>query len=144
MLYKPWNAAAQFPIMPLTRSDPPPLGPGLSLFLALESRKTLYLNYFFKVTAVDLVPFLIRCRLWLGAFAGAHSTGIVGGGQSARACPGLAFGYTQICRRRTSPLRAVGITLSSRGAEGGTRGRVYRFEQCRRVFGAHDPRVWVR
>ena len=108
MLYKPWNSAAQFPIMPPTRSDPPPLGPGLSLFLALESRKALYLNYFFKVTAVDLVPFFIRCRLWLGPFAGTHSTGIVGGGQSARACPGLAFGYTQICRLRTSPLRAVG------------------------------------
>jgi hypothetical protein len=108
MLYKTWNSAAQFPIMPPTRSDPPPLGPGLSLFLALESRKALYLNYFFKVTAVDLVPFLIRCRLWLGSFAGTHSKGIVGGGQSARACPGLAFGYTQICRLRTSPLRAVG------------------------------------
>ena len=144
MLYKPWNCAAQFPIMPPTRSDPPPLGPGLSLFLALESRKALYLNYFFKVTAVDLVPFLIRCRLWLGSFAGTHSTGIVGGGQSARACPGLALGYTQICRLRTSPLRAVGVTLSSRGAEGGTRGKIYRFEQCRRVFGVHDPRVRVR
>ena len=144
MLYNPWKAATQFPIMPPTRSDPPPLGPGLSLFLALESRKALYLNCFFKVTAVDLVPFLIRCRLWLGLFAGTHSTGIVGGGQSARACPGLALGYTQICRLRTSPLRAVGVTLSSRGAEGGTRGRVYRFEQCRRVFGVHDPRVRVR
>ena len=144
MLCKAWNTAAQFPIMPRdeVRSTPPRAGP-LS-FLALESRKTLYLNYFFKVTAVDLVPFFIRCRLWLGPFAGTHSTGIVGGGQSARACPGLAFGYTQICRRRTSPLRAVGIRLSSRGAEGGTRGRVYRFEQCRRVFWAHDPRVRVR
>ena len=143
MLYKTWNSAAQFPIMPPTRSDPPPLGPGLSLFLALESRKALYLNYFFKVTVVDLVPFFIGCRVSLGLSAGTHFTGIVGGGQSTRACPGLAFGYTRN-RRRTSPLRAADFTLSEGRVEGGTRGRVYRFEQCRRVFGTHDPRVRVR
>ena len=68
----------------------------------------LNLNHVLKVTPVDLVTFFMRCRVCLGLFARAHSKGIVGGGQSARACPGLAFGYTQMCRRRFSPLRAAG------------------------------------
>jgi hypothetical protein len=85
----------------------------------LESQKTLYLNFVSKVIAVDLVLFFPPCTLWLGLYAGAHITGIVGGGQSARARPGLGFGYTQIRRRRAlPPSSAAGLTLSERRAGG--------------------------
>jgi hypothetical protein len=91
----PYNAARRGPIHP-------PSGRA-SLFSALKGRKTLNLNHVFKVISVDLVPFYMGCRVWLGLSAGAHSTGIVGGGQSARACPGLAIGYTQNRWRRIFP-----------------------------------------
>jgi hypothetical protein len=85
----------------------------------LESRKTLYLNLVSKVITVDLVSAFSRYRVWLGLYAGAHFTGIVGGGQSARARPGLGFGYTQIRRRRAlPPSSAVGMTISERRAGG--------------------------
>jgi hypothetical protein len=94
-----------------------PLGPGLSLFLALESRKTLYLNCVFKVTTVDLVPFLIRCRLWLGLLPGHTSLGLSEGGNPRGRVPARPLGTLGIVGGAFSPLRAAGITLSKRSTE---------------------------
>ena len=108
----PYNAAGRGPI------HPPRAGP--LLFLALEGRKTFDLNHALKVTSVDLVTVFVWCRLWLGLSAGTHFTGIVGGGQSARACPGPALCTSQQPAPLTPSTRRRHI--SPRGERKGERG----------------------
>jgi hypothetical protein len=117
----PYNAADE------ARSTP--LGPGLSLFLALESRKTLYLNCVFKVTTVDLVTFLIRCRLWLGLLPGHTSRGLSEGGNPRGRVPASSLGTLGIVGGAFSPLRAAGTALSKRSVE---RGNTWKILQSRR------------
>jgi hypothetical protein len=101
--------------MPRDEARSTPLGPGLSFF-GFPKPKTLKLNHVFKVTSVSLVPAFPQCRVWLGLSTGAHFTGIVGGGQSARACPGPALGTLELSG--ALPLHAAGRSLSKRRAEG--------------------------